>query len=110
MESLSKERLLEELRKRDEEIARLRQENALLRQKIDLLVRRIFGSSSETMSADQLELFVLGESGPKKLTPPRARRPFSPRRKSLGRPGVRAAGHAGRKIFRWSKRSLNPRK
>lgn len=66
MESLSKEQLLQELRKRDEEIARLREENALLRQKIDLLVRRIFGSGSEAMSADQLELFVRGESGPKK--------------------------------------------
>ena len=33
-----------------------RQENALLRQKIDLLVKRVFGSSSEQLDRNQLEL------------------------------------------------------
>jgi hypothetical protein len=33
-----------------------RRENALLRQKIDLLVKRVFGSSSEQLSPGQLEL------------------------------------------------------
>lgn len=73
MEGWSKEEVLQELRKRDEVVAELRQanallqqENALLRQKIDLLVRRVFGKSSETMSADQLDLFLLGENPPKK--------------------------------------------
>ena len=42
----------------------LRRENALLRQKIDLLVRRVFGQSSEALSPDQLELLLGGaESG-----------------------------------------------
>lgn len=36
----------------------LRQENALLRQKIDLLVKRCFGSSSEQLDPAQLELLL----------------------------------------------------
>jgi len=35
-----------------------RRENALLRQKIDLLVRRVFGSSSEQLNPAQLELLM----------------------------------------------------
>lgn len=35
-----------------------RRENALLRQKIDLLVRRVFGSSSEQLDKNQLELLM----------------------------------------------------
>jgi transposase len=37
-------------------VSTLQQENALLRQKIDALARRIFGSSSEKVSPAQLEL------------------------------------------------------
>jgi transposase len=37
---------------------RLRQENALLRQKIDLLSRKIFGCSSEKLSPGQLQLLL----------------------------------------------------
>ena len=48
-----------ELRK---ENASLRCENALLKQKVDLLVRRIFGGSSEVLRPDQLEL-LLGGNG-----------------------------------------------
>ena len=36
----------------------LRRENALLRQKIDLLVKRVFGSSSEQLDKNQLELLA----------------------------------------------------
>ena len=36
----------------------LRRENALLRQKIDLLVKRVFGSSSEQLDRNQLELLM----------------------------------------------------
>jgi transposase len=39
-------------------------ENALLRQKIDLLVRRVFGSTSEKLSPNQLELLMLAETAP----------------------------------------------
>ena len=35
-----------------------RQENTLLRQKIDLLMRRVFGSSSERLDRAQLELLL----------------------------------------------------
>jgi hypothetical protein len=35
-----------------------RRENALLRQKIDWLVRRVFGSSSEALAKNQLELLM----------------------------------------------------
>src|SRR4051812_38892870 len=37
-------------------------ENALLRQKIDLLVKRVFGSSSETLDKNQLELLARPET------------------------------------------------
>lgn len=73
MKELSKEQLIAEnkalraeLAKRDEEIALLRQETKLLRQKMDLLIRRMFGRSSEKMSADQLDLFLLGGDEPGK--------------------------------------------
>jgi transposase len=39
-------------------VARLETENALLRQKIDLLVRRVFGASSEALDPAQLELLM----------------------------------------------------
>jgi transposase len=39
-------------------LAESRKENALLRQKIDLLVRRVFGSSSEQVNRGQLELLL----------------------------------------------------
>jgi len=40
----------------------LRSENALLRQKIDLLVKRVFGSSSEQLDKNQLELLAQPET------------------------------------------------
>lgn len=42
------------------EVEALRQENKLLREKIDLLVRRVFGASSERLDADQLLLALEG--------------------------------------------------
>ena len=67
-----------------------RQENTLLRQKIDSLVRRMFGSSSEKLDRAQLELLLqlpkssASESpgpAPEKLSPPmsRSRRDRTPR-------------------------------
>ncbi len=49
-----------------EEAAALRAENKLLREKIDLLVRRIFGRGSEAMDEGQLMLLLQGDDGPKK--------------------------------------------
>jgi transposase len=46
----------------------VRQEVELLRQKMDLLIRRLFGRSSEKLDADQLDLFLLApENEPGKV-------------------------------------------
>ena len=49
---------------REEELSQqvelLRRENALLRQKIDLLVKRVFGSSSEQLDPAQMRLLLQG--------------------------------------------------
>lgn len=45
-------------------VSELRHENALLRQKIDLLVKRVFGSSSEQLDRNQLELLAQPEANP----------------------------------------------
>jgi transposase len=67
----------------------MRRENALLRQKVDLLVRRVFGSSSERLSPGQLELLL---ASPEVATPvaeaepaplPAAPRPRKERRTRL---------------------------
>ncbi len=54
-------------RAQQKEIARLREENRLLRQKVDLLVRQLFGARSERLDPGQLELLLRdsdpGESG-----------------------------------------------
>jgi transposase len=53
--------LLKMLRAKDAEIiAQLRQENALLKQKVDLLVKRLFGVGSEKLDPKQLELLLSG--------------------------------------------------
>lgn len=56
--------LLAIIASRDEEIARLKQENELLKAKVDLLVRRIFGPGSEKLDPRQLELLMSGEGLP----------------------------------------------
>jgi hypothetical protein len=60
---VSKKQLLEtireqaaQLKKRDEQIEALQNENALLRQKLDLLIRKVFGPSSEKLDPAQLEM------------------------------------------------------
>jgi transposase len=57
-------RQLEECR---EALAQSRRENELLRQKLDLLIRRVFGSSSERLDRAQLELLL---QLPESLTDP----------------------------------------
>ena len=47
------------IEKQAQRIAELETENVLLRQKVDLLVRRIFGPSSEKLDPAQLDLFLL---------------------------------------------------
>ncbi len=71
-----------------EDYARIRQENALLKQKVDLLIKRIFGAGSEKMDPKQLELLLEGSSpgkSPEPVSvaeaPRRSKAPFSPREK-----------------------------
>ena len=59
VEEPTKKQLLAELREQKEENARLKQELHLMQQKVDLLLQRMFGKSSEKLSADQLDLFLL---------------------------------------------------
>lgn len=47
----------EMISRRDERIAMLEKQNGLLQQKVDALVRKIFGSSSEPFNPNQLDLF-----------------------------------------------------
>ena len=49
-----------------DENAALRVENKLLREKVDLLIRRIFGRSSEQLDDQQLMLLLQGDDGAKK--------------------------------------------
>jgi len=66
------------------QLAAARQEISLLRQKIDLLVRRVFGSSSEALDPKQLELLLrLSENStlPATATQVPARREAGPSRK-----------------------------
>jgi transposase len=67
VKDVSKKQLLELLRQRDQRIEELQNENALLRQKVDLLIRKVFGASSEKLDSSQLDLFLLqGETTPGK--------------------------------------------
>src|SRR5579864_1692600 len=56
-------------------------ENQLLRQKVDLLVRRLFGSSSEKLDAAQLQLLLLSQAPASAEPPPAApsQAPCAPR-------------------------------
>ena len=62
--------LLAELKARDEQLASLEKENALLRQKIDLLVRKLFGAQSEKLDPAQLLLLLQGMDEPGKAPEP----------------------------------------
>jgi transposase len=52
------EQLARQLAECQEALRQSRRENELLRQKIDLLIRRVFGSSSERLDPSQLELLL----------------------------------------------------
>jgi len=59
----------EAIKQRDAIIARLELENKLLRDKIDLLIRRVFGRSSEALDEQQLTLLLQGEDAAAKKAP-----------------------------------------
>ncbi|HWI56371.1 MAG TPA: IS66 family transposase, partial [Bacillota bacterium] len=78
--------LTQQLAQCQKALAAAQRENQLLRQKVDLLVRRVFGSSSEKLDPAQLELLQLPEAAatpaPAPAPPsqaPRAPRPRQPR-------------------------------
>lgn len=52
------QRLMEKLERLETENKRLEQENRLLREKVDYILRRMFGSSSEKLHPGQLELML----------------------------------------------------
>jgi len=56
-------------------VATLQAENALLRQKVDRLVQRVFGSTSERLSAGQLELLLALPAPPPVVNEPPASAP-----------------------------------
>jgi transposase len=58
-------RLTEEVAALRQENQRMAQENKLLREKVDLLVRRIFGKSSESLDSNQLLLMLQGDEAKK---------------------------------------------
>ena len=59
MKGVSKKQLLEENRALKAALEKERTENLLLRQKVDLLIRKVFGASSEKLDPSQLDLFLL---------------------------------------------------
>ena len=61
--------LLEIIRQKDEEIARLKTENELLRQKVDLILRKLFGAKSEKLNPEQLLFLLQGEEQGKDSAP-----------------------------------------
>lgn len=50
--------------KQQKELELLREENRLLRRKVDLLIRQMFGRKSEKLSPGQLEMLLCGEETP----------------------------------------------
>lgn len=71
------------------QVEALTRENELLRQKLDLLIRRIFGSSSEKLSPDQLELALTLATQPAPVeTPAPAPRPAAPAPREPRRPRI----------------------
>lgn len=88
--TLREKELVGQLAECREALSQSRRENELLRQKIDSLVRRVFGSSSERLDRAQLELLlqlpVLAETDPAatdvtapKVSIPRSRKERAPR-------------------------------
>jgi transposase len=81
--------LTQQLAQAQQALAVALRENQLLRQKVDLLVRRVFGSSSEKLDAAQLQLLLLSAApAPAEPPPvvssqapraPRTRQPKAPR-------------------------------
>jgi hypothetical protein len=121
VKDVSKKQLLEMLHQRDQRIEELQKENALLRQKVDLLIRKVFGAGSEKIDPSQLDLFLLqAENAPGKsqassaleeAEPQTSRRRTSPRQERWPEdlPVVEQVEHVGwfkvTHMTHWSRRS-----
>jgi transposase len=77
--------LAQQLEQALQQIASLEQENKLLKEKIHLLIRRIFGSSSEKIDAAQLELLLSGVEGVEPAVAPEVQAPVSKPREPSAR-------------------------
>src|SRR5215211_5739612 len=75
---------MEELRRSSERITALEKENALLREKIDLLLRKVFGAKSEKLDPKQLMLLIQDLDAPGKAPEPVAAE--APRRSTAPSP------------------------
>ena len=73
--------LSEELARATGELASARMENKLLREKVDALLRRIFGAQSEKLDREQLLLLLQGFDAPGKSRSPWKRRHHGARRR-----------------------------
>ena len=81
--TLREQTLTHQLEECQTALVQSRRENELLRQKIDLLVRRVFGSSSEQLDRSQLELLLQLSSTPTEptvVTPPKKELKEQPRK------------------------------
>ena len=87
--------LLAELKVRDERLAALEKEHALLREKIDLLVRKLFGAKSEQLDPAQLLLLLQGLDEPGKAPEPVAGSPVH--QPPLSPPPPRRRPHGARR-------------
>ncbi len=84
--------LSRQLQERDEQLRHAQARIALLEAKIDLLVRKLFGASSEQLDPAQLLLLLQGMDEPGKVPEPVAAEAPPRRRRGIGRlAGGRAA-------------------
>ena len=89
MKGLSKKQLLQENQELLEENARLRQDIELLRQKMDVLIRRVFGRSSEKLDASQLDLFLISQESESGKVDASSLEEADPRHEAKARRGAR---------------------
>src|SRR5579859_3032393 len=95
--------LTQQLAQSQQALAAALRENQLLRQKVDLLVRRVFGSSSEKLDAAQLQLLLLAEA-PASAEPP----PVVPARRHARHAPDNPRRRGCPTTCRWSRKSLIP--
>ena len=87
------EQLTRQLQECREALATSQRENQLLRQKVDLLIKRYFGSSSEQLDRSQLELFLQQSCTPDlPFIPEQPKRP-APRKTSIRERAPRVPDH-----------------